>query len=62
LDFNVERKVALRMALATRVFSERDKPLSPSSGGPTVADVVIDAVITIDECDVDNLSSPCENA
>jgi hypothetical protein len=51
------------MASATLVLSEQDtNPLTPYQGCPTGADVVIDAVITIYECNVDNLISPCENA
>ena len=51
------------MASTTLVLSEQDtNPLTPPQGCPPVADVVIDAVITIDECDIDNLISPCENA
>ena len=51
------------MASATLVLSERDtNPLAPKQGWPTVADVVIDTVLTIYECDVDNLISSCENA
>jgi hypothetical protein len=51
------------MASTTLVLSEQDTPpLTPQQGYPPVANVVIDAVITIYECDVANLISPCENA
>jgi hypothetical protein len=51
------------VASATLVLSEHDpNPLAPNQGCPLVADVVIDAVITIYECNVDNLISPCEYA